>query len=377
MRYTVMTYQPQYNQQATYQMMGWVVMMAIMTMMVGMIRQVVKEALSPAEGGASQSQGKSYPQTKSEGEYELARTPPRYRPVKRLVKDKLYVLYQPDYKAAKGEWTRYYMVVSPRAYRPRYFPKVDLLGEYIPSKDDLFIVDTGGLKYSLEHNPPVSGVNLLREMEREPRSRYRAFYVKRKGGYSPQTEISSSHLPQLVRYSDGYQRTIAWEMIDPGMRWVVAALNERDYETFNSCEGHPGRIGASYVTFMTHSHKRWEAIINFAVDYAQPMGVERKVPILVESEESPTGKTVRYVWEPSFYGDHFDSCVYEIWAEGMKFTPEYYPPTTWKEAGFSLFVVYLTLPQGIGPDEWNEVRDRFWGWFIRELDRAYIKLKAE
>ena len=112
------------------------------------------------------------------GSYQLARTPPRFQRTKRVLRDRLYVLEKTEFPlTAEGVFRKYYMVVSPRAYRPRYFPHVELMGEYLPSKEDLFILDIHGL-FSLDRELPVIGTELKKAME-EKRI-FKAFLVREK-----------------------------------------------------------------------------------------------------------------------------------------------------------------------------------------------------
>lgn len=107
--------------------------------------------------------------------------------------------------------------------------------------------------------------------------------------------------------------------------------------------------------------------MNFAIDYAHPM--DMKPTILPNLQRG---------LRPSFYGGYFDSYVYQVeaaypWAKAF---PENYPPTYWKEMELNLFAVHLDIPSSdIEIDKWNEVRDRFWEWFIHELDEYFMGLK--
>lgn len=103
--------------------------------------------------------------------YKLKRAPPKYIPGKRIFKNKLYVLKH--YRKLDENYE--YTVVSPRAFRKGYFPKEDLLGEYIPSASDLFILITHGA-FSLEREYPVTGNALGEEMLME--GIYQAYYVE-------------------------------------------------------------------------------------------------------------------------------------------------------------------------------------------------------
>jgi len=104
---------------------------------------------------------------------KLARTPPKFEPTKRVYRNKLYALEKIDYRQQK-----YYIVVSPKAFRFGYFPHVDLLGEYLPSRNDLFILDIQGF-FSLERELPF-GTDLKETMERK--GIYKAYLVEKEAG---------------------------------------------------------------------------------------------------------------------------------------------------------------------------------------------------
>jgi hypothetical protein len=103
--------------------------------------------------------------------YKLKRAPPKYILGKRVFINKLYVLKH----YSKLDENYEYTVVSPRAFRKGYFPKEDLLGEYIPSPRDLFILITHGA-FSLEREYPVTGDALGEEMFVE--GIFKAYYVE-------------------------------------------------------------------------------------------------------------------------------------------------------------------------------------------------------
>ncbi|MEA3442097.1 MAG: hypothetical protein U9R04_01200 [Chloroflexota bacterium] len=122
--------------------------------------------------------------------YQLARTSPKFEPAKRVYKNKLYVLEKTEFPiTGKGKFRNYYTVVSPKAYLLGYFPHVDLLGEYLPNRNDLFILDIHGF-FSLERELPVTGTNLKDAMER--RGVFKAYLVT-KG-----TEASLSFFPGVI-----------------------------------------------------------------------------------------------------------------------------------------------------------------------------------
>jgi hypothetical protein len=107
--------------------------------------------------------------------YQLARTSPKFEPTKRVYRNKLYALEKTEYPiTGKGEFRKYYMVVSPKAFQPGYFPHVNLLGEYLPSRNDLFILDIQGF-FSLERELPIAGTELKEAMER--RGVFKAYLV--------------------------------------------------------------------------------------------------------------------------------------------------------------------------------------------------------
>jgi len=122
--------------------------------------------------------------------YQLARTSPKFEPTKRVYRNKLYVLEKTEFPiTGKGKFRKYYTVVSPKAYLHGYFPHVDLLGEYLPNRNDLFILDIYGFS-SLERELPVTGTELKDAMER--RGVFKAYLVT-KG-----TEASPSFLPGVI-----------------------------------------------------------------------------------------------------------------------------------------------------------------------------------
>ena len=158
-----MAMQPRTFQEETNSLINFMAV-ALVVMAVGtMVRLLTREVLGPSDE-------KPALLAKTLPKYELCRTPPKFRLTKRVLKDRLYVLQK-----GIGEH-KYFMVVSPRAYRPGYFPRVDLLGEYIPDRDDLFVLDVYGV-FSLKYDHAVSGTELQEEMERQ--GVFRAFYVRR------------------------------------------------------------------------------------------------------------------------------------------------------------------------------------------------------
>ena len=132
-------------------------------------------------------QMESLPATK--GDYRLASTPPKYRPGQRVLRDRLYVLERTERWGVSGEWRKHYEVVSPKAFRPGYFPHVYLLGEYLPDEKDLFILNVQGF-FSLERELPITGIELKEAMERQ--GVFKAYLVM-KG-----TEVSLSSLPGII-----------------------------------------------------------------------------------------------------------------------------------------------------------------------------------
>lgn len=110
--------------------------------------------------------------------YELELTPPKYERVKRISwqEGKLYVLEQTNIPKTLGEkWYNWFKIVSPFAYRRVDFPRHLLLGEYIPSNEDLFILDKHGF-FSLERENAVTGGELWSAMLKE--TIFDAYYVK-------------------------------------------------------------------------------------------------------------------------------------------------------------------------------------------------------
>jgi len=111
--------------------------------------------------------------------YRFKQEPPKYRKVDRILYQpkKLYVLRKRI--ETLGKWETVYLVVSPFAYRKGYFPRVDLLGEYIPNPKDLFVLARAGF-FSLEREQPVTGDKLWEAMEKA--SFFKAYYVEPKEG---------------------------------------------------------------------------------------------------------------------------------------------------------------------------------------------------
>ena len=124
------------------------------------------------------------------GNYQLAHTPPKYKSVKRVLRDKLYVLEKTNVPATPHEqFYKYYVVVSPKAFLPGYFPHIFLLGEYLPDEKDLFILNILGF-FSLERESPVRGTELKKAMEKQ--QIFKAFFV------TQETETSLSSLPSVI-----------------------------------------------------------------------------------------------------------------------------------------------------------------------------------
>ena len=103
-------------------------------------------------------------------------TPPKFKPAKSRLSDRLYVYEENLRNSATGEWQKEIYIYSPKAFIKGYMPNVGLLGEYVPSSSDLFILNKQR-PFSFEREKPVSGNDLADEMEKQ--GFYKAFYVEK------------------------------------------------------------------------------------------------------------------------------------------------------------------------------------------------------
>ena len=126
--------------------------------------------------------------------YEVSSQVPPHKKVKRVYRNKLYVLHKVMHPLTwwENEFRDYYMVVSPVAYRKGYFPHVELIGEYLPDPRDLFILGTGF--FALERETPIRGTDLARAMQRS--GVFKAFYIGR--GAAPSRAMPVMTKAQMI-----------------------------------------------------------------------------------------------------------------------------------------------------------------------------------
>ena len=108
--------------------------------------------------------------------YAPANYPPSLkRGVKKLDKNKLYVLKKNVRNSITGEWHKEFWIVSPKKFQSMSsFPKVELQGELLHNTCDLFIVLVNGL-FALDREEPVSASHIEHEMMKT--GIYEAIYI--------------------------------------------------------------------------------------------------------------------------------------------------------------------------------------------------------